>query len=137
MFSALGRIVMVSLGYLAAAVVSVSVIVLLGMERATAALHGDEDALFTVFGWVRQAFSLSFATTLVLSLLVIIIGEVARIRTALFYIAAGGAALAAAPLLIEAQRLSGAGLPVFVWQVCATAGFVGGAVYWLVAGRNA
>jgi hypothetical protein len=137
MFSALGRIVMVALGYLAAAVVSVAVIGLLGLERATAALHGDDDALFTVLGWARHAFSLSFATTLVLSVLVVIIGEVARIRTGLYYIAAGGAALAAAPLLIEAQRMSSAGLPVFLWQVCATAGFAGGVVYWLIAGRKA
>ena len=47
-------------------------------------------------------------------------------------------ALAAVPLLARVQQSGGFGMPEHaVWQVFATAGFAGGFVYWLIAGRNA
>jgi hypothetical protein len=58
----------------------------------------------------------------------------------LYYVAAGGLSLAAMPLLAHFGP-GGAGIggapDQVVWQVFATAGFAGGFVYWLVAGRNA
>ena len=137
MIAAAGRILMVAFAFLAAAATTLTIGFRLGLERATHALHGDEDAVFTVLDWLRHAVSLSFATTLVLALAVVVIGEVARIRQALFYIAGGGVAVATAPLLIEAQRGAATGLPDFIWQVFAASGFAGGAVYWLLAGRRA
>ena len=68
----------------------------------------------------------------------VIVGEIARIRSLVYYVAGGGVALAAIPLL--ARSASGAPSPrpsTLVWQVFATAGFAGGFVYWLIAGRNA
>ena len=135
MFTAAGRIVMVVLGYLTAAAVSTWVVLQLGLERATLLLHDDAAPIHTVVSWVRYALSMQFVTPLLLSLLVVLAGEVSRTRSALFYIAGGGLAAAAVPVLAGMQHAGG--LPLVVWQVCATAGFAGGAVYWLIAGRRA
>lgn len=138
MFSALGRLFVVAFALVAAVVGAGLIGVRLGLERMTHALHADDDAPATVMGWIWQGLNLSFASTLLLALAVVIIGEVAKIRSALFYIAGGGFAVAAAPLAIEVQRHAGMSqLPAFIWQVFATAGFVGGAIYWLFAGRRA
>ena len=138
MFRAVGRIVVVAFAFLAAAVFAGFIVFRLGLERMTQALHTDDDAAVTVATWIWHGLSLSFATTLLLALTLVIVGEVARIRTGLFYIVGGGAAVAAAPLLIEVQRQGGAAnLPAFIWQVFATAGFAGGALYWMLAGRKA
>ena len=72
------------------------------------------------------------------ALLLVIIGEVARIRGALYYVIGGGAALAVVPLLARlGQPARVLELSPVVWQVLATAGFAGGFVYWLLAGRRA
>ncbi len=138
MFQALGRILVVGFALLVAIACAAFIVVRLGLERVTVALHGDGDVFGTVFDWMFSGLHLSLFATLVLALAVVIIGEVARLRSALFYIAGGGIAVAAAPFLIEVQKAGGpANLPAFLWQVFATAGFVGGAVYWALAGRNA
>lgn len=77
---------------------------------------------------------------LVPALAVMIVGEVARIRSPLFYIGGGGLVMASLPLLLRlGTRLAGPGaaMPTAGWQVLATAGFAGGLVYWLIAGRKA
>lgn len=138
MLSAAGRIIAVTFGFITAAIASGFVVFRLSIERVTGALHNDDDAFGTALSWVGNLLQLSFFMTLLLALLVVIVGEVARIRSALFYIAGGGIAVAAAPLLTEVHRAGGmTGLPAFVWQVFATAGFAGGALYWLLAGRRA
>jgi hypothetical protein len=66
------------------------------------------------------------------------VGEIARIRSALYYVIGGGIALAVVPLLTRVnQPMTVLELSPVVWQVLATAGFAGGFVYWLLAGRNA
>jgi hypothetical protein len=138
MLSAVGRIVLVGFAFMAAVAMALFMVIWIGLERATGTLRTDDDAWSTVLGWLRHAMHLPFLLTLMLALTVVVVGEVARIRSALFYIAGGGIAVATAPLLIEVQRVGvTAGLPAFVWQIFATAGFCGGAVYWLLAGRRA
>ena len=62
--------------------------------------------------------------TLLPALLLVIIGEVARIRGAFYYVIGGGAALAVVPLLTRIGHPSGIlELSPAVWQVLATAGF--------------
>jgi hypothetical protein len=70
--------------------------------------------------------------------LLVIVGEVARIRSSAYYILGGGVALCALPLMAMAGSLS-SDLSALgtLWTVFATAGFAGGFVYWLLAGRNA
>jgi hypothetical protein len=66
------------------------------------------------------------------------VGEVGRIRSSLYYVIGGGVALATVPLMARlGQPLTVLDLSPVVWQVLATAGFAGGFVYWLIAGRNA
>ena len=137
----IGRIFMVPLGFILAALAALAVLVSLGLERATHAVHGgavDLTQWSQVFDLARGFYGLASAATIVPALLLVISGEVARIRSAIYYILGGGAALSALPLLARTgslgRDLSQIGLK---WQVFATAGFAGGLIYWLVAGRRA
>jgi hypothetical protein len=141
MARALGRIIMVPLGFILAALTTLFVIFSLGQERIVQAMTGrgpDEatiGAAFDLFGLALVLFSVQ---TLLPALLLVIVGEVARIRSAMYYVIGGGVALALVPLLARLGEWSAVlGQAPAVWQVLATAGFAGGFVYWLLAGRNA
>lgn len=141
MWGTVARLIMVPLGFVLAGIAGLFVIMTLGLERFTQAMHGvrDTDAVTTIFDFLLQAHLLLTGLTIVPAVLLVIVGEVARIRSSIYYILGGGAALAAIPLLSRLAQ-SGAGLeamPNIVWQVFATAGFVAGWVYWFVAGRKA
>lgn len=141
MARAIGRIILVPIAFVLAALVTLFVIFSLGQERvveALAARRPDELPIGAAFDLLGLGWSLFSVYTLLPALLVVIVGEVGRFRSALYYVAAGGAALAVVPLLARldqpAQVLE---LAPAVWQVLATAGFAGGFVYWVLAGRNA
>ena len=89
-----------------------------------------------VFGFVLFAGTVAHALTALPALLAIIAGEALRIRSWMYYVLTGGAAVAAIPLLASADNVavlpSGQYMAIF-----AAAGFVGGFAYWLLAGRNA
>ena len=140
MLKTFGRMILIPLALLIAAVASSFVLVTLGLERVTGALHirqGD-DAIEAIIDLMNQGILLTTGVTIIPALLVILIGEIASIRSALYYIAGGGAALAAVPLLAQFGQTGTFALPEqVVWQVFATAGFAGGFVYWLLAGRYA
>ena len=136
----LGRMILVVFAFLIAALAAGFVLVTLGMEQATQAMHGRDvlaDNIDSVFDLLRTAARLLSAMTIIPALALIVIGEVARIRGALFYIVGGGAALAAIPLLARLGQAGDAMPALILWQVFATAGFAGGFVYWLLAGRRA
>jgi hypothetical protein len=81
-------------------------------------------------------FVVTSALTLVPLFLAAIIGELARIRSLLYYIVAGGAAAVVMPLIAATEQFGGAySGPYF--SIVATAGFAGGLIYWAIAGRNA
>ncbi len=136
-----GRLILVPLGLLLAAATSATVLLTLGLERLTHALHGTDIG----FGQLEQgmnivlgAYGVATAAVLVPALLVAVIGEVARIRSATYYVVAGGAALCVVPLLARLGTFEGdMASMATIWQVFATAGFAGGLVYWIVAGRSA
>ena len=68
----------------------------------------------------------------------IVIGEALHIRSWMYYVLAGGAALAAIPVLASPRSDQLPVLPTGQYMtIFAAAGFVGGFVYWLLAGRNA
>ena len=96
---ALGRLIMVPLGFILAATATIFILVSLGSERFTHAMHGrdvDVDTWLSVFDTAIQAWSVISVATLVPAVLLVIVGEVARIRSSLYYIVGGGAVLAAA-----------------------------------------
>jgi hypothetical protein len=141
MLRTVGRLIWVPIAFLLSALIALFVIVSLGQERITLALRGRGpneatiDAAFDLFGLALQLLSVY---TLVPAILLIVIGEVARIRTALYYVIGGGLTLAVVPLLAGLnQPASALDVAAVVWQVLATAGFAGGFVYWLLAGRKA
>lgn len=137
---AIGRLIMVPLAFLLGTAAAMFILFTLGMEKITHALAGRaiEADTSQIFEFMRQASALASAATIVPAILLVIIGEVARIRSSAYYILGGGAALCALPLMAMAGSLSSDLTPLgTLWQVFATAGFAGGFVYWLLAGRNA
>lgn len=116
-------------------------LVTLGLERVTQAAKrgadGELGQLQVLIDVVWQGSVLVSGLTILPALAVVIIGEVARIRSSVYYIVGGGIALAAVPLIARVGSTAGGLPPALVWQVFATAGFAGGWIYWLLAGRRA
>jgi hypothetical protein len=140
--SALGRMIVVSMAFIASAAAALLVFATLALEHVTQTMYGESgepfNALTVLMDFFWHAYVLTSALTLLVALAVALIGEVGRIRSALYYVVGGGAAAALYPLLYSIGP-SHAGDPTVpaAWQVLATAGFVGGFVYWLLAGRRA
>jgi hypothetical protein len=138
---ALGRLILVPLGFVLAVATALAVLLLIGLERITHA-----SAAIPMVEWLPALLSgglrMTAGMTLIPALAVIIVGEIARIRSWLYYLAGGGLALAVLPfmgVLESGSSMTAADSAIFsaLWQVLATAGFAGGLVYWLVAGRSA
>ncbi len=139
----LGRVIIViPFAFLVSALTAILILLTLALEQMTQMLHGagdDPEAMAVMlYVFMRLATLMPFLT-LVPALLVVIVGEVARIRSALYYIVGGGAALTAIPLLARlGPSIETTPTPdVILWSTLATAGFAGGLIYWLIAGRNA
>jgi hypothetical protein len=138
---ALGRILLLPIAFVLASLASLFVILTLGHERiiqGIAARRPDEATIEAMFGLLRLGLSFASAQSLLPALLVVIGGEVARIRSVLYYVVGGGAALVAVPLLSRlSQPIGTLDISTAAFQVLAVGGFAGGFVYWLLAGRNA
>ena len=139
MLATLGRMLLVPIAFLVAAAVALFVLVTLGSERITHAVQGTEDVpISAAFELMGQAVALTSAMTALPALALVIIGEVARIRSIIYYVVGGGLCLVAVPALADFGRDGTLAMPsATIWQVFATAGFLAGFVYWLLAGRRA
>ena len=137
----IGRIIVVAFAFFLATMAAGFVLFTLGLERVTGELHrlgSDGDTVTASLSMLDQGLALVASVSIIPALLVIFVGEIVRIRSVIYYVAGGGAALAAVPLLARVQQSGAFAMPEHtVWQVFATAGFAGGLVYWLIAGRNA
>lgn len=91
-----------------------------------------------LFGMVLFAGTVAPALNVLPALIAVVAGEVLRIRSWIYYVLAGGAALASIPILAAPPS---ADLPAILasqyMTVFAAAGFAGGFVYWLLAGARA
>lgn len=138
---AIGRLIGVTVSFVLAGAAAAFVLVTLGLERITQAAKQSADGelgnLEVLVDLVWQGGVIASGLTVLPALAVVIIGEVARIRSSVYYIVGGGLALIAIPLLARIGASSGMLPPAVVWQVFATAGFAGGWLYWLLAGRRA
>lgn len=135
-----GRLILVPLAFILAMAASAFVAVTLGLEKITHAMHGTEQGIETIEAYsdlLIRGWDLVAGLSILPALAVVVIGEVARIRSWLYYMVGGGLALASIPLLARLGQSPAEMPPATLWQVLATAGFVGGIVYWLVAGRRA
>jgi hypothetical protein len=140
----IGRLFLVPLGVLLAAVASAFVIASLGLERLTQELHRTGDVaglggvawgIFRNWGTVGKLIS---ALTIIPVVALIVVGEVARLRSAMYYVLGSGLALGVIPLLAKVEAGGAFQAPASaIWQVFATGGFTAGFVYWLIAGRSA
>lgn len=90
-----------------------------------------------LFGMVLFAGTVAPALTALPALVAVIVGEALRIRSWMYYVLAGGAAVLAIPLLAAAQEAGPMLPPGQITAIFAASGFVGGFAYWLLAGRNA
>jgi hypothetical protein len=138
--STIGRLIMVPLAFALAMLAVAAVLLTLGLERVTVAMTEREgvEAVGTVYGALKYGWLLSSGMTLLPACLIVLAGEIAHVRSALFYILGGGASVAAIPLLARlGPSAASDGAAILSWQMFATAGFVGGLVYWIIAGRRA
>ena len=137
----IGRIIVAVFAFFLATMAAGFVLFTLGLERVTGELHrlgSDGDTVTASLSMLDQGLALVASVSIIPALLVIFVGEIVRIRSVIYYVAGGGAALAAVPLLARVQQSGAFAMPEHtVWQVSATAGFAAGLVYWLIAGRNA
>ena len=91
-----------------------------------------------IFGIVLFAGTVGPALTALPALIAVVAGEALKIRSWMYYVLAGGAALAAIPILAAppsaelAQVAASHAVTIF-----AAAGFAGGFIYWLLAGARA
>ena len=140
-WSTIWRVIVVPIAFVLAGLISIFVLLTLGVERITHAFHqapiDEPDTVVAMFDLVTQGAILASGLTILPAILVVVIGEVARIRSAVYYIFGGGLALVAVPLLAQLGTMGVVWPSPGVWQVFATAGFAGGFVYWLLAGRRA
>ncbi len=137
----IGRMLLVPLAVIIAAIVSFYVLFTLGAERFTHYMHergSEADQLSSIFEIIFGVHLLASGLTVLPALLLVIIGEVARIRSFIYYIVGGGVVAALIPLVGMFGSSTTEQMPsIVVFQVFATAGFAGGLVYWLIAGRSA
>jgi len=137
--AAIGRLIAVPIAFVLAMFAAGFVLFTLGMERFTHAIKGDwlsSDGMHSALALVSHSLIIASAVSLLPAILCVVIGEVVRIRSLLYYMVGGGFSMAAAPIAASMVESGGLALPhAVVWQVSATAGFFGGFVYWLLAGR--
>jgi hypothetical protein len=141
MMRAVGRIILLPIAFVLAAATTLFVVFYVGQTQVVQAISArspDEVPIDRILDILSMALRFATVYTVVPALLLVIVGEAARIRSAVYYIVGGGAALAIVPLLVRlGQPATVLELSPAVWQVLATAGFAGGFVYWLLAGRTA
>jgi len=107
---------------------------LIGDMSAEGDLGFVVNAMGMLMGGASFLTSTAPALTPYPALLLALVGEVAQIRNWIFYVVGGGLAMLAVPLLASQP---GTAFDAKMMTVFATSGFAGGALYWLLAGRNA
>lgn len=138
MMAAIGRIILAPVGFLAALAVTVLVLVNVGYERMSEASgYGfGLDAWRLGWGLAGQLKGLVSMVAVVPAIVVVLVGEWARVQSVLYWLIAGAVAAVAAPVVSKLARSGVLAVPpLSVLQVMATSGLAGGYVYWLIAGR--
>ena len=139
------RALVVVVAFFVAVAVALAVLFALGSmwvgDELRAAAPGDP--LFrhggaAAFGVVLFTVTVTPALTALPALAAAVVGEVLRVRSWIYYVLAGGASLAAIPLLAGVAENGAPAIPAGEYMtIFATAGFAGGFIYWLLAGARA
>jgi hypothetical protein len=135
----LGRLIVVPLAFVLSGITAVLVLIGIAQEKLVTATRdiNDEQMLGFLEPLLKLAVSMFSVQTVLLPLLIVIGGEVGRIRHMAYYVAGYGAAFALIPVMAKLGPDDGISSLTTIWPIFATAGFAGGLVYWLVAGRRA
>jgi hypothetical protein len=144
--SAVNRILAVFIGFVLALITGAITLLFIGSRWAAQEVatqmpeNSDELSRFMseALGIVAFVFNVAPVLTVAPAVIAIVVGELARIRSVLYYVLAGGAAAAIMPLIAapqEAAQNTTYTTPYFA--IMATAGFAAGLIYWLLAGRRA
>jgi hypothetical protein len=138
------RMLWVVTAFLVAAAAALSVLFALGGtwagDELRAAAPNDPFVKHgaTIFGMVLFAGTVGPALTALPGLIAVVVGEVLKVRSWMYYVLAGGASLAAIPVLAAPPSVDLATVVgSHAMTVFAAAGFAGGFVYWLLAGTRA
>jgi hypothetical protein len=145
MWPALRRILAVFFGFVLAAITGAVTLFYVGsrwaVQEVASQMSGDPDEISRfmneALGTMAFLFTVAPVLTLAPAVIAILVGELARIRSLLYYVLAGGAAAAAMPLIAALPETEGATYNAPYFTIMATAGFAAGLVYWLLAGRRA
>ena len=140
------RIIVIFVGFLLAILTGGITLLVVGSrwaaQEVAAQMPEDPDGISHFFsealGMIAFLFTVGPVLTLAPAIVAILIGELARIRSPLYYVAAGGVAAAVMPLIATPQDAAQNvtyNAPYFT--IMATAGFAAGLIYWLMAGRRA
>lgn len=140
-----GRALSVLFGFLLAIITGAVTLFALGLswaaDEAVRYAEGPQDEVTHMmhegFGMLAFFVTVSPVLTLLPAIAVAVAGELARIRSAFYYVTAGGLATAVMPLIMSYREQAQATYSAEYFAILATAGFAGGFVYWLVTGRNA
>ncbi len=141
----IGRLIWVGVAALVAGIAAAAVGLTLGAELATRAISAasvgtDRDTLngwFAVLDGALPLWSALVSLSLIPAVLVLVVGEIGKIRSLLFYLAGGGIAIAGVPAMLRLSQAAPAPGDTTYLLVLATAGFAAGLTYWLLAGRTA
>ena len=135
----IGRLFLVPFGFVLAMIVALGVLAYFGQERMFGTLRGADLGYY--FEHQNRLLSLLLEVfkveTLMLPIALVIAGEVAGIRNPIYYVGAGGLSVGIIPKLAWFGIANVLGESSELWPVFASAGFAGGFVYWLIAGRGA
>jgi hypothetical protein len=138
------RMMWVGVAFALAALASLAVLFALGGtwagDELRAAAPNDpivRDAA-PIFGLLLFARTVGPALTALPALIAVVAGEIMRVRSWLYYVLAGGLALASIPILGAPDNVELSSIIAsHAMTIFATAGFAGGLVYWLLAGARA
>lgn len=139
----MGRLIVVAIAFLLALLFSFCILAYLGgqlLSESLAREYGDalSDQALDFIGYIGFLIELYPAMTLLPAVLLIVIGEIGRLQSWMYYVLGGGAASLLVPLLYVATYAQERDMPSPTFLVIfATAGFGGGFLYWLLAGRKA
>ncbi len=141
-FKTLLRWLWVVMAFAIAASVAVTVLFRLGIfwlgDEIRAGAEGDDFLMHTANLFAALFFTAAVAPALNAfpGLIAVIAGEILRIRSVLYYTAAGGAALAVIPILARSAESASTSMSSYM-SLFAAAGFIGGFTYWALAGARA
>jgi hypothetical protein len=144
--AAVNRIILVFLGFVLAVITGAVTLFFAGSRWAAQEVasqipdspDGASQFISQALGMIAFVFTVAPVLTLAPAIVAILVGEVARIRSLLYYVVAGGVAAAIMPLIAaQDQAAENVTYNAPYFTLMATAGFAAGLIYWLLAGRRA